>query len=213
MWCLSMASGKTYLDRFLFEDRDECSPIGLAIYRILYSTCILIGYLPHTSGFPPFPVPFSILTLSPTAIFTQFPPRSFFIILNGLLVLATCSLLAGYRTRLASTSLALLLLVGNAWAYSFGTLTKTFLWCLYHSSSSFLDGETRCRSTSGVRARTYPTNPGSDSWPLALLAILSASLCSRPPWRRQPRDGWTLGLTPCWDIYYELPSWRGARIG
>src|SRR5262245_52942403 len=163
-----MVLGKPDLDRFLFEEY-KYSTADLGIYRILYATCMLILYLPQFLWIPSFPNSFFNPPFGITLFFSGFPSARFFYILNVCLTWALCALLVGYRTKLASVSLACLLLIGNSWGYSFGKISNDICLVLIPLVLQFTGwGD----SFSLDARRTKPVHPSNNRWPLALLAVL-----------------------------------------
>ena len=108
------------VDHFIFEEyKTRTSSLG--IYRILFAAYVLT-YLPRHLWIPSFPDSFFDPPIGPTVFSAGFPRAPFFYTVNGLAIVAAVCLLFGYRTRVASTSFALLLLLCNWWAYSFGKI-------------------------------------------------------------------------------------------
>ena len=109
------------VDHFIFEEY-KTSVQGLGIYRIFFAAYIVLLVLPNHLWVSHFPDSFFNPPTGLTLFFTGFPGAWFFLAANGLATVAGVCLLFGYRTRLASVSLALLMLMVNYWAYSFGKI-------------------------------------------------------------------------------------------
>lgn len=156
------------IDRFLFSEY-QADASSLGIYRVLYATCMLVVYLPQHLWIPDFPGSFFNPPFGLTMFFAGFPPAAFFVALNAAAILAAACLLIGYRTRLASCAFALLLIVGNAWAYSFGKINNDILVVALPLVLQFAGwGD----AYSFDARRGSPVHPAYRAWPLALLALL-----------------------------------------
>jgi predicted DCC family thiol-disulfide oxidoreductase YuxK/uncharacterized membrane protein YphA (DoxX/SURF4 family) len=159
---------KSRLEHFLFKEYTT-SPSSLAIYRILYAASVLAIYLPQHLWIASFPNSFFNPPMGLTIFFVGFPPALFFVLLDSLSILAAWFLLLGHRTRLASVSLAVLLLIGNAWSYSFGKINNDIFLILIPLVLQFSGwGD----SYSFDARRKTRIHPSCNAWPLALLALL-----------------------------------------
>jgi predicted DCC family thiol-disulfide oxidoreductase YuxK/uncharacterized membrane protein YphA (DoxX/SURF4 family) len=159
---------KDRLDHFLFEEY-QANSSSLGVYRVLYASSILALYLPQHLWIPSFPDSFFDPPVGFTIFFSGFPPASYFIILNMLSVAAASSLFVGYRTRLASCSLAFLLIAGNVWSYSFGKINNDIFLVLIPLVLAFSGwGD----AYSVDQQRKAPVHPSQNAWPVALLALL-----------------------------------------
>ena len=99
----------------------------LAIFRILYSSYILVAVLPVAIWLPHAPKAFFNPPISLAALFTSTPPPSVLFVLNLLLSLFASMLLVGWRTGVASAGTGLILLTLDSWAYSLGKINHDIL--------------------------------------------------------------------------------------
>jgi len=158
------------IDHFLFEEYKAVTS-SLGIYRILFAAYLLI-YLPLHLWVSTLPHSFFNPPVGLTLFFTSFPGPWFFLLFNTLAIIAAVFLLFGYRTRVASISFALLLLIGDYWAYSFGKIDHdiplifiplVMQWAGWGNGYS-MDAK-RAVVGSGIEKATA-------AWPLALVAVM-----------------------------------------
>lgn len=163
-------SGKWSVEHFIFAEY-ATSASALGIYRILFAACILFVYLPEHLWISSFPDSFFNPPIGPTALFwTGFPSPRFFQALNAAEIFAALFLLVGYRTRIASLSLGILLFVGNCWAVSFGKINHDILMIAVPLVMQF----SNWGAAYSVDSRRAKAHPQSCAWPLALLALITA---------------------------------------
>jgi predicted DCC family thiol-disulfide oxidoreductase YuxK/uncharacterized membrane protein YphA (DoxX/SURF4 family) len=163
-------SDKWSVDHFIFAEYSTGAS-ALGIYRILFAACILLVYLPEHLWISSFPDSFFNPPIGPTALFwTGLPSARFFRVLNVAEIFAALSLLVGYRTRLASVALGLLLFVGNCWAASFGRINHDILMIIVPLVMQFANWGA-AYSVDETRVRNHPQ---AQAWPLALLALITA---------------------------------------
>ena len=166
-----MKAKQSIVDHFIFEEyKTSASTLGL--FRILFATYVLFMVLPQHLWVPRFPNSFFNPPIGPTMFFTRFPSAQFFLVVNGLSILAAVCLLFGYRTRIASIGLALLWFSGNCWAYSFGKINHDILLILMLPIMQ-LAGWGKAHS---MDARRLPANGEKETraWAVALMALLVA---------------------------------------
>ena len=166
---LSFTHIQSRFDHYIFHAFDASLP-GLPIYRILFALIMLVmTRSQHYSWMAPFPDTFFAPPIGLTMFFQGFPPGIVFYAFDFLVLFANICLLIGYRTRTASIAFALLMILGNAWIFSFGKINHTILTILVPlvlSASGWGD-----RLSIDARRRQGPP-PERSSWPLALLALL-----------------------------------------
>jgi predicted DCC family thiol-disulfide oxidoreductase YuxK/uncharacterized membrane protein YphA (DoxX/SURF4 family) len=159
------------VDHFIFEEYKPTAS-SLGIYRVLFSAYILLDVLPRHLWLTNFPDSFFDPPIGLTLFFTGFPGPRFFLVVNGLAIIATVCLLFGYRTRVSSISLALLLLVSNYWAYSLSKIDHDILLILVPlimqqagwGNAYSMDAK-RLASDGGMQGET-------NAWPLSLMALM-----------------------------------------
>lgn len=156
------------LDRWIFSAYDACVR-SLPFYRVIFALFLFAVVIPRYRWIGGFPDAFFMPPVGPTMFFTGFPPPVFFHAVNLLLIAAAFALLVGYRTRVASLAVAGLLLVGNAWAYSFGKIDHDILLIVV---PLILAASTWGRPLIASADASEPA-PGP-SWPVALLALTIA---------------------------------------
>jgi uncharacterized membrane protein YphA (DoxX/SURF4 family) len=113
----------------------------------------------------PLDIEFSRLVFNPpigptVLFFAGFPSARFFQALNALEIVATVFLLAGYWTRVASFSLAILLFIGNCWAFSFGKINHDIFMILIPLVMTFSNWEMPTPSTQGRLKSDFHAAPG-----------------------------------------------------
>ena len=134
----------------------RATPDCLALYRILFA-CLLLAGTPRYQWIAQFPDSFFAPPPGMTIFFLSgFPPGWFFVLLDLTLVTALMFLLAGRRVTGASIVVTATLLIGNAWAYSFGKIDHDILLVL---APVFL-------AAAGWHGRSP-----SRAWPMALYAL------------------------------------------
>lgn len=166
---MSLSHYQTKIDHYIFRAFDACLS-GLPIYRILFALGMLIMTRSQQySWMAPFPDTFFAPPPGLTMFFRGFPPDIVFYALDFLTLLANICLLLGYRTRVASISFTLLMILGNAWFFSFGKINHTILVVLVPLVLSASNWGDRL----SLDARRYQgMTPSRPSWPLALLAVI-----------------------------------------
>jgi uncharacterized membrane protein YphA (DoxX/SURF4 family) len=165
-----MTTKRFSVEHFIFEEYKTIAS-SLGIYRILFAANILL-YLPQQLWVPNFPDSFFNPPVGLTLFFTGFPGALFFWMANSLAIVAAVCLLFGYRTRLASISFSLLLLLCDYWAYSFGKinhdipliLIPLILQAAGWGSGYSMDAK-RLSEDGGTERETT-------AWPLALVALV-----------------------------------------
>lgn len=159
------------LSRLAFREYTASSE-GLALYRILYATVILLMGLPRALWVPHYGSAFFLPPFGFTWFLEQgVPPAWFFVLLNGAATLSALMLLAGYRTRVASLAMFLSLLSLNAWRYSFGKIDHDLVIIAVPLILAFSGWGDRLSldSLRDRRARFYTNSP----W-LLLLAVVTS---------------------------------------
>jgi hypothetical protein len=124
------------------------APRALALFRLLFGVTLLVLMLPRFQWISSFPDAFFDPPPGLTSFFTGFPPRAYFIAVDVLLVVATVFLVAGRHVTAASLAITGGLLVGNAWAYSFGKIDHDILLVLLPTfmAAAGWDGRARTRA-------------------------------------------------------------------
>lgn len=142
---------------------------GLAIYRILFSTFLLLAIMPKFVWLAELPTSFHAPPPGPFALASSFPPAPVFIALELLLAVAAVSLLLGYRTRLASLGLGVTLMVGFGFVYSLGKINHGMLLLnIVPILLAFSPWGTRFSLDARRGAKS-----GDPGWPLAFMALLT----------------------------------------
>lgn len=165
-----MTPGWWRFDRFIFEEYKTVAP-SLGIYRVMFAAYILV-YLPRHLWVSNFPDSFFNPPIGLTVFFIGFPSAPFFIVVNFLAIVAAVCLLFGYMTRTASVSFALILLICNYWAYSFGKIDHDIPLIfipLIMQGAGWGNGYS-------IDAKHRPANDKKEAentaWPLALMALI-----------------------------------------
>jgi hypothetical protein len=160
--------------RFVFAEYNA-TPESLSIFRLLFALLFLALFVPNKQWIAQFPDSFFNPPPGLTYFFvTGFPPQWFFVALNVIEIVAAVYLLAGRHVMPASLLVTGCLLIGNAWAYSFGKIDHDILMVIVpiFLVAAGWDG----RST--VRA-----------WPLALFALVIALAMFTAAWQKAV-TGW-----------------------
>lgn len=160
----------------------------LAVYRILYSSYVLLTYVPAATWLPHTPRAFFSPPLSLAALFTGVPSPFLLLALNTLLACCLSLLLLGWYTRAASVGTSLALILINSWAYSLGKIDHDILLVM---TPAVLTGSGWGDALS-FDARRRPPPPQAapqGSWSLALLALLIAVAMCTAGWAKAS-TGW-----------------------
>jgi hypothetical protein len=158
-------------DHFIFEEY-KTTVSGLGIYRILFAAYILFVVLPQHLWVPNFPDSFFDPPPGLMLFFTGFPGTSFFLVVNGLAILAATCLLFGYRTRIASTSFAFLLLICNSWGYSLGKIDHDIFLILTPLIMQFAGWGKTYSMDAKRNTVENQTEPETTAWPIALMTLM-----------------------------------------
>jgi len=146
-------------------DRWTVTAKGLALLRVLYASVALLtslpdwrwaGRLPHAVWAPPL----GLLRVVPGA-----PPVAVITVLQDALAVALVALLVGWRTRIASWTVAVVGTVGSGIIYSSGNLDHGFLPVLMAALMSF-SGWGAAWSVDAARGRITEVA----AWPITMLA-------------------------------------------
>jgi hypothetical protein len=156
-----------------WEESYRASPQSLSIVRLLFGATLLFLLLPRFQWIAGFPDSFFNPPPGLTSGFTGFPPRTYFIAVDVILIAAAVFLTAGRHVTLASVLISGGLLAGDVWAYSFGKITHDILLVvlpLFLAAAGW-DGRTS-------RAR-----------PMALLALVVSLAMATGAWQKI-QTGW-----------------------
>lgn len=156
-----------YIDRWIFQGF-AIGPRALALCRISFAFYLLFFQFRSLAWVGGYPDIFYVPPPSLARLFSAFPPAWFFEIINGLAVLFLVGILLGYRTRIASIGFALVLLVYNHFAYSFGKIDHSILLVLFPLVMAFSNWGAAW-SVDARRGRGGEVQ----GWPLTLMAILT----------------------------------------
>ena len=158
------------LDSWIFEGYPTRT-IDLCIYRILYSSRMLLGGVPVALWLRQAPRAFFSPPLGLAALFTRFPPFPLILGLNVLLAVCLAALLVGWNTRTAAVGTSLTLLVLDSFAYSLGKIDHDILLVitpLILATSGWGDS----LSIDGLSNPCSTRETVHGSWNLALLALV-----------------------------------------
>lgn len=155
-------------DRWLLEQY-RTDLLHLAIFRIVFSVTVLAAFLPRHLWIGGFPDSFFNPPPGFTMFFGGFPSGWFFVAWNVATVTALVMLAVGLMTRTASIAFAMLWVVGNAWAYSFGKIDHDILLVLVPLTLAF--GGWGARLSLDALRPKMAANPESGP-ALAVLALL-----------------------------------------
>jgi predicted DCC family thiol-disulfide oxidoreductase YuxK/uncharacterized membrane protein YphA (DoxX/SURF4 family) len=159
------------VDHFIFEEY-KTSTRSLGTYRILFAAYIVLLVLPEHLWVSRFPDSFLDPPTGLTLFFRGFPSAWFFLVANALAIMAGVGLLFGYRTRVASVSLALLMLVLNYWAYSFGKIDHDIFLILIPLLLQHAGWGNAYSVDASQRAKRGAPEGESRAWPIALMALM-----------------------------------------
>jgi hypothetical protein len=157
-----------------WDEAYRASARSLAILRVLFDVALLGLLLPRFQWIAGFPDEFFNPPPGPASLFSGFPPRSFFVGVDTVLITATVFLIAGRCVTVASTAITSALLTGNTWAYSFGKVDHDILLVLL---PAFM-------SAAGWQG-TGPTR----AWPMASYALVVALAMATGAWQKLA-SGW-----------------------
>jgi predicted DCC family thiol-disulfide oxidoreductase YuxK/uncharacterized membrane protein YphA (DoxX/SURF4 family) len=129
----------------------------------------MLSVFPRYQWISRFPDSFFLPPPSLAAFFTGFPPGWFFSLLMGLISLGLVCLLVGLWTPPVSLGLAVLIVIGNSFVYSFGKIDHDIVLVLVLAVMAASGWGRRCSIDARAPGRAAERPPG---WPLALLALL-----------------------------------------
>lgn len=171
-----MNTHRSAVDRWIFEEY-RLSDRSLAISRIIIAFC-LFGSSPRYLWVGAVPESFYAPPLGLAMFLSHQPPSWVMWGITAAMKILTVAFLVGWRTRHVGVALALLILVGNSFAYAFGKidhdilLVTTIVVLSFAGTNRHYAFDASHRSAAGEPPR----------WPLALhalivsLAMLSAAL-------------------------------------
>lgn len=142
----------------------------LGVYRMLYAATMLLLGAPRSLWIRGYPDAFYSPPPGPATLFSGFPSCAFFIVANGLLIVALVALLFGYRTRIAALGVAALILTLNTFEYSFGKINHDILVVVIPLVLAFSSWGDALSLDARQRAQKAPSQV--EGWPSALLALL-----------------------------------------
>lgn len=154
------------IDQWMFRAY-QTSAESLAIYRIVFSTFLLLVVMPKFLWLAGLPDSFHAPPPGPFALVSSFPPAPVFIVVELLLAVAAVSLLLGYRTRLASLTVGLAMMIGLGFVYSLGKINHgMLLFNVVPLVLAFSSWGNRFSLDARRGARS-----GESGWPLALMGL------------------------------------------
>ena len=158
------------IDQWIFDEY-RISAHGLALYRVIFASYALLVIVPRHGWLADVPDAFFYPPIGMTMFFSGVPGAWFFHLLNFAIMVAAFCLLLGKCVRPAWASVGVLLLVGNAWAYSFGKINHGILPIVVALVMSMADtAESKDSPREQVAAEM--AGAGRAAWPMALLAML-----------------------------------------
>jgi hypothetical protein len=160
------------IDKWIFETFTVTGE-GLALFRIFYVLFMLIiispGHMPfvYYTVYGELPADLYFPPPGPMMLFQGFAPAGFLAGVEVALMAALGCLLLGWRTRMMSLAVVLLMLTGNGFAYSMGKINHDMLLAAVPLVMAFTNwGSAWSLDASAGRGK----NP--ESWPLAFLALM-----------------------------------------
>ena len=147
---------------------------SLAIFRMLFGVALLALLLPRFQWIAGFPDDFFDPPPGPTWFFAGFPPRSYFLAVDALLITASVFLVAGRLVTPASLAISAGLLAGDAWAYSFGKIDHDILLVLLPAF---------------MAAAGWHGRGPSRAWPIASYALVVSLAMAVGAWQKLS-SGW-----------------------
>ncbi|WP_138432115.1 hypothetical protein [Fodinibius saliphilus] len=165
---------KDWFDYFLHNDY-AIPQKGLALYRIIYSAFFLLLGLPVFSWINKNPdIFFDPPQYSISALFSSFPPEWFFVFLDLSICILFFALLFGYKTKVVSILLTVLLIIGNSFRYSFGKIDHNIIVVLVPFFMSFSGWGNTLSLDAKLNPQTSLNNKDaiSSGLPITILALL-----------------------------------------
>lgn len=147
---------------------------GLAMLRIFTSLFILFFLIPgygvnHYSWLASLPSDLFSPPPGPMMLFDSFPSLSFFLFINGILILSLAGMLAGYKTRLSSVVAGLTILILQGWVYSIGKTNHEILIAIVPLVMAFSNWG-KAYSVDSYLNRNIHID--MQSWPIPFLAVI-----------------------------------------
>ena len=159
--------------RWIFDSYDVTGR-GLAAYRMTFAIFTLLfltpGHNPYFDFSPLGTLP-DVYYLPPPGVmqlFDGFPSSLFFDGLHAAIILALTAVLFGYRTRLASISTSILMMVGFGFFYSLGKINHNFVFVLLPFVMAFSNWGAAWSVDAFRKHESAPPR----SWPIVLLMMI-----------------------------------------
>lgn len=148
------------------------SPEGLALYRIFTALFVLLFLLPPPSMYEfvgSLPSDFFSPPPGPMQFFSDFPSREFFWVLHFLLIISLLGMLLGFKTRIMSLAVGLILFVIKGFFYSVGKINHEMLLIIVPILMSFSGWGTAWSLDAWIKGEQKRKITG---WPLTLLSLI-----------------------------------------
>ena len=165
-----------------WDEAYRASARSLAILRVLLGVVLL----PRFQWIAGFPDEFFNPPPGPASLFSGFPPRSFFVGVDTVLITATVFLIAGRYVTVASTAITSALLTGNTWAFRAAAFRALCgLGCLFHVVVGHM-----MHITFVSNLRPTRRSPIGRIWQSARASSRRSSGCSDGCWGAGPGTSW-----------------------
>jgi hypothetical protein len=156
------------IERLVF-DAYRPTANGLAWYRIVYASVLLMFLIPRFTWTTTLPGSFFSPPFGPMRLLSSVPPRGVLIALQILVIVAMTAILVGWRTVAASWTMAIAWIFGAGVTFSFGKIDHILVPIIAAPLLS-LAGWGSVRSLDAKAGRSNPVR----GWPVALFAWLLA---------------------------------------
>ncbi len=163
-------SNKSSFDRWIF---DSYSPTleGLALYRIFTALFFLFFLLPDFSFYSVlanYPDDFFAPPPGPMALFDSFPPELFLQTIHIILMLSWAAVLIGLKTKIASITAGLTMLVLLGFLFSLGKINHELMLVIVPVVMAF----SNWGGAYSVDQYTGRDELKAEGWPLTMLALI-----------------------------------------
>lgn len=162
-----MANNK--FEQWIFDSYSPSAP-GLALYRVFASLLFLFFLLPDFgfySTLATFPADFFTPPPGPMMLFDDFPPAWILQFVHTLLILSWVCVLLGFKTKIASISAGIFMLIIQGFIFSLGKVNHEILLSVTPMVMAFSNWGAAFSFDSLKGGESKKT----DGWPLVLLAL------------------------------------------
>lgn len=213
-WVVSTAADR--FDRWAFTE--YALPLrSLAVFRIIYAAAVLLIVVPRGLSLSRIPSAFYHAPFSVAMFWTAQPSAAVVQWLNLGLIVALAALLLGWKTRVASVGVTLLLILLQSFMYAYGKINHGHLLLTLVPGVLAWSGWGRDLSIDSRGRPATDSDRYADAWGVSLLAFLVAVAMFTAGWPKLT-TGWldlstqaTLGHLMGNNVTANSSTWAGTQ--